>query len=55
MNSLNSPFKIQAFLDTVSIPGDDENRSAIDVLRLKKAHCFDGGLFAATALRITGI
>ena len=54
MESLNSPFKIQAFLDTVEYPGGDENRPAIEVLRQKKAHCLDGGLFAATALRMLG-
>ena len=55
MESLNSPFKIQAFLDTVEYPGGEENRPAIEVLRQKKAHCLDGGLFAATALRNAGI
>lgn len=54
MESLNSPFKIQAFLDTVEYPGGEENRPAIEVLRQKKAHCLDGGLFAATALRMLG-
>jgi hypothetical protein len=54
MESLDSPFKIQAFLDTVEYPGGDENRPAIEVLRQKKAHCMDGALFAATALRILG-
>jgi hypothetical protein len=54
MESLDKPFKIQAFLDTIEYPGGDENRPAIDVLRHKKAHCLDGGLFAATALRMLG-
>jgi hypothetical protein len=54
MEDLDSPFKIQAFLDTVEYPGGDENRPAIAVLRQKKAHCMDGALFAATALRILG-
>ena len=54
ITSLNIPFKIQAFLDTVSFPGEEGNRSPIDVLRLRKAHCFDGGLFAAAALRLIG-
>jgi hypothetical protein len=52
--NLDSPFKIQAFLDTVVYPGEEGNRSPIDVMRLKKAHCFDGGLFAAAALRLLG-
>ena len=54
MDSLNSPFKIQAFLDTVVYPGGDENRSCVEVLRQRKAHCLDGGLFAAAALRLLG-
>jgi hypothetical protein len=54
MESLNSPYKIQAFLDTVEYPGGDENRPAIEILRQKKAHCLDGGLFAATVLRMLG-
>ena len=54
INSLNTPYKIQAFLNTVVYSGDEGNRSPIEVLRLHKAHCFDGGLFAAAALRLQG-
>ena len=54
IDRLDTPFKIQAFLDTVVYPGDEGNRSPIEVLRLRKAHCFDGGLFAAAALRLLG-
>jgi hypothetical protein len=51
---LDSPFKIQAFLDTVIYPGEEGNRSPVEVMRQRKAHCFDGGLFAAAALRLIG-
>ena len=54
MDSLDTPFKIQAFLDLVIYPGGEENRSPIEVLRQRKAHCLDGALFAATALRLLG-
>ena len=54
MESLDSPFKIQSFLDTVEYPGGEGNRSPIEVIRLRKAHCFDGGLFASAALRLLG-
>lgn len=51
---LDSPYKIQAFLDSVAYPIGDENRSPLEVLHLRKAHCLDGGLFAAMALRRIG-
>lgn len=54
MDGLDSPSKIQAFLDTVEYPSGEENRSAVEVLRQRKAHCLDGGLFAAAALRRIG-
>jgi len=52
--NLNSPIKIQAFLDRT--PYYDENlyRSPLTVLRKRKACCFDGALFATTALRKIG-
>ncbi len=54
METLNSPFKIQAFLDEIKYPSGDENRSPLQVLRDGEAHCLDGGLFAATALQLIG-
>jgi hypothetical protein len=54
INGMDTPNKIQVFLDTVVYPGEEGNRSPIEVLRLRKAHCFDGGLFAAAALRLLG-
>ena len=54
METLNSPFKIQAFLDEIKYPSGDVNRSPLQVLRDGEAHCLDGGLFAATALQLIG-
>ena len=54
METLNSPFKIQAFLDEIKYPSGDKNRSPLQVLRDGEAHCLDGGLFAATALQLIG-
>jgi len=54
IRKLDSPFKIQEFLDEVKYPSGEENRSSIEVLRQRQAHCLDGGLFAATMLRRLG-
>ena len=47
---LNSPIKIQSFLDAVPYSEDEFYRCPLSVLRERKAHCFDGALFAAMAL-----
>jgi hypothetical protein len=54
LTQLDSPGRIQAFLDELKYPGGEENRSPIEVFRQGKAHCLDGGLFAAAALRLLG-
>lgn len=54
LDSLDSPSRIQSFLDDIEYPFGEENRSCVDVLRQRKAHCLDGGLFAAMALRRIG-
>ena len=54
MDSLRTPARVQAFLDETRYPGGDENRSPLEVLRQCQAHCLDGGLFAAAALRRIG-
>jgi hypothetical protein len=51
---LDSPGKIQAFLDTIPYSEDKFYRCPLRVLRDRKAHCFDGALFAAMALRRIG-
>jgi len=50
MARLNSPSKIQTFLDQLSYSVEETYRSPLRVLRERTAHCFDGALFAAAAL-----
>ncbi len=51
---LNSPNKIQIFLNSVPYSEDEFYRCPLRVLRERKAHCFDGALFAAMAMRQLG-
>lgn len=52
--SLNSPAAIQAYLDTTLYSAENANRCPLSVLRDNQAHCLDGALFAAAALRRLG-
>jgi hypothetical protein len=52
--SLSDPVKIQAFLDETPYSPEDANRCPVSVMRDHLAHCLDGGLFAAAALRRIG-
>jgi hypothetical protein len=54
LRRLTSPVRIQAFLDTLRYSDDDFYRSPAMVVRDRKAHCFDGAVFAAAALRALG-
>jgi len=54
ISSLTSPVKIQAFLDSIPYSAEDIYRCPLRVLRDRKAHCFDGAMFAAAALRRLG-
>ncbi len=54
LSGLDTPVKIQAFLDTCSYVAEYENRCPARVLRERRAHCLDGGLFGAMALRRLG-
>jgi len=51
---LRSPGEIQAFLDSIPYSADPIYRSPRSVMRDRKAHCFDGALFGAAALRRLG-
>ncbi len=51
---LDSPAAIQSFLDTVPYSSDPFYRCPRRVLRDRRAHCFDGALMAAAALRLLG-
>src|SRR3989344_6708420 len=51
--SLNSPRKIQDYLDTLGInfeKGGETLRSPREVMKVGEAHCIEGALMAATAL-----
>ncbi len=52
--SLTTPRKIQDFLDTVAYEAEYFNRAPLRVLRERRGHCLDGGIFAAAALRRLG-
>jgi hypothetical protein len=54
IRSLDSPFRIQAFLDTIPYSTEAGYRCPLSVLRDRRAHCFDGALFAAAGLRRLG-
>jgi hypothetical protein len=51
---LNSPEKIQAFLDSTSYNKGGRPWWPSDVLAQRNAHCFDGALFAASVLGFHG-
>jgi hypothetical protein len=52
--SLTTPTDIQAYLDDTPYSTDSFDRSPLRVMQDKVAHCLDGGLFAAAALRRLG-
>jgi len=54
MAKLTDPNKIQLFLDELPYSADTFYRCPLQVLQEKTAHCFDGALFAAAALRQIG-
>jgi hypothetical protein len=51
---LDSPAAIQAFLDSVPYSTDNRYRCPLSVLRDRRAHCYDGAVFAAAMLRRIG-
>ncbi|HYA02289.1 MAG TPA: hypothetical protein VEI04_04165 [Syntrophobacteria bacterium] len=54
VRGLDSPSRIQEFLDTVPYSTEEMYRCPLSVLRDRQAHCFDGALFAAAMLRRLG-
>jgi hypothetical protein len=54
LSTLTSPSKIQEFLDTLPYSAESRYRSPRSVLHDRKAHCYDGAVFAAMALRRLG-
>jgi hypothetical protein len=54
LRSLSSPTAIQAHLDATPYSPEERDRCPLNVIRDRVAHCLDGGLFAAMALRRLG-
>jgi len=54
LRSLNTPQKIQRFLEDLSYHHAKTAWSPRVVLREQTAHCFEGAVFAAAALRVKG-
>jgi len=54
IRSFASPRKIQDFLDETPYSADEFYRCPLRVIRDRKAHCFDGAVFAAAMLRRIG-
>ncbi len=54
LRTLNTPWKIQTFLDKLPYHLEDTAFSPRSVLRHRTAHCLEGAIFAAAALRMNG-
>jgi hypothetical protein len=54
LRSLKSPYKIQHFLNTIPYHHANTAWSPRLVLEHKTAHCLEGAIFAAAALRVNG-
>jgi hypothetical protein len=51
---LETPAAIQQYLDGLAYIAEDRDRSPLNVMVDRQAHCLDGGFFAALALRRIG-
>lgn len=49
-DSLDSPFNIQQYLDSMPYLAEERDRSPLNVMLDHQSHCLDGGFFAALAL-----
>ncbi len=54
LRSLNTPVRIQRFIDALEYQYADTAWSPARVLRERKGHCMEGALVAAAALRVNG-
>lgn len=52
--TMDSPLKIQDFLDSIPYNPGSESKSPGYVIKKRNAHCFEGALFAAACLRNIG-
>jgi hypothetical protein len=50
VKNLNSPLEVQAFLDQIPYSTEYINRTPVQVIEDRMAHCLDGAIFAAAAL-----
>ncbi len=48
--SLDTPFAIQQYLDSLLYKGEERDRSPLNVMLDRQSHCLDGGFLAALAL-----
>jgi hypothetical protein len=48
--SLDSPFAIQQYLDSMPYVGEERDRSPLNVMLDNQSHCLDGGFLAALCL-----
>src|SRR5512138_3050513 len=48
--SLNTPFAIQQYLDSLIYKGEERDRSPLNVMLDGQSHCLDGGFLGALAL-----
>lgn len=48
--TLDTPFAIQEYLDSMPYIGEERDRSPLNVMLDKQCHCLDGGFLAALAL-----
>ena len=54
LDQLNSPWKVQQYLDSLSYSTDNQTRSPRRVIRDRCAHCTEGAIFGSAALRLHG-
>jgi hypothetical protein len=54
LSSLDTPWKIQMYLDGIEYNSTTESNSPRYVMEKKRAHCFEGALFAAACLENIG-
>jgi hypothetical protein len=54
ISGLDSPYKIQEFLDSIPYNSTKRTLSPLLVYKERMAHCMDGGMFAAAAMRRLG-
>jgi hypothetical protein len=54
LKKLDTPYKIQGFLDNIDYNAVIETRSPHIVMRNRRAHCLEGALFAAACLEQLG-